>query len=202
MKPMLTNNEIVEKSYDLIRKCVWHQINKFGTPMEYYDDLVQDISLILLNYDNEKMNQMYRENHINAFVTGCLVNSLYSVNSPFYRVYRRFRDLSNDVHTAYDLDEGYEARPKYGSKKEFDDDTVCVEDYNVTIEDTDFMKSVKESLDCLSIGELTIFLNYAESGNVSKLARQMKVPQALLNNYINQIKNKIKENITEREYDD
>lgn len=198
----MTNSEIVTANWDLIKTCVWHQMKKFGTPMEYYDDLVQEVGMILLEYDNGKMNQMQCDNHLNSFVTGILVRQLWSVNSPFYRVYRRFRDMSNDVHTAYDLDEGYEARPKYGSKKEFDDDTVCVEDYNVTIEDTDFMKSVKESLDCLSIGELTIFLNYAESGNVSKLARQMKVPQALLNNYINQIKNKIKENITEREYDD
>ena len=82
------------------------------------------------------------------------------------------------------------------------DQAVSIEEYNINENDSDFMSSVKESLDKLSIGELSIFLNYAESGNISKLARQMKVPQALLSHYIGSIRNKIKENIIEREYDD
>ena len=177
-------------------------MRKYGTPPELYEDIVQDMCLIMLEYDNGKLNKMQEENHVNAFITACLVRQLHSSNSQVYRTYRRLGDNSWDVSKAYKLDNDYEARPKYAAKKEKSESPVCIEDYNTNEEDSDFMVSIKESLDTLSIGELSIFLNYAESGNISKLARQMKVPQALLNYYIGSIKEKIKQNILEREYDD
>lgn len=197
----MTNNDIVANNLDLIRLCVSHQMRIYGTPQELYDDVVQDICMILLEYDNGKLNRIQRENHMNAFITGILVRQLYSTNSAVYRVYRRLTDNSDDIAAAWYLDEDYEPIPKGKFKQEKSDDPISIEDYNVTDDDSDFMVSVKESLDKLSIGELSIFLNYAETGNVSKLARQMKVPQALLAYYIGQVKNKIKQNIIEREYD-
>lgn len=197
----MTNNDIVANNLDLIRLCVSHQMRIYGTPPELYDDVVQDICMILLEYDNTKLNRIQKENHMNAFVTGILVRQLYSTNSAVYRTYRRLTDNSDDIEAAWYLDEEYEPLPRGKAKQEKSDDPISIEDYNVTGNDSDFMVSVKESLDKLSIGELSIFLNYAETGNVSKLARQMKVPQALLAYYIGQVKNKIKRNIIEREYD-
>lgn len=174
----------------------------YGTPPELYDDIVQDICVILLEYDNEKLNRIQSENHMSAFITGILVRQLYSTNSAVYRTYRRLADNSDDIDSAWYLSDDYKARPKYKDKKEDFDDPISIEDYEITPEDSDFMISVKEALDKLSIGELSIFLNYAESGNISKLARQMKVPTALLVYYIGRVKNKIKENIIQREYDE
>lgn len=197
----MTNNEIVKDNFDLIKLCVSHQMRIYGTPGDLYDDIVQDLCMILLEYDNEKLNQIHSENHMSAFITGILVRQLYSTNSAVYRTYRRFTDNSDDISAAWYIDNDYAALPRCKEKKEKSDDPVSIEDYNVTDDDSDFMMSVKEALDKLSIGELSIFLNYAESGNISKLARQMKVPQALLAYYIGQVKNKIKQNIIEREYD-
>lgn len=197
----MTNNDIVANNFDLIKLCVSHQMRIYGTPSDLYDDVVQDLCMILLEYDNEKLNKIQNENHMSAFLTGILVRQLYSTNSAVYRTYRRLNDNSDDISAAWYIDNDYSAMPRCKEKKEKSDDPVSIEDYNVSDEDSDFMVSVKESLDKLSIGELSIFLNYAESGNVSKLARQMKVPQALLAYYIGQVKNKIKQNIIEREYD-
>lgn len=197
----MTNNEIVKENFELIKLCVSHQMRIYGTPSDLYDDIVQDVCMILLEYDNEKLDKIQSENHMSAFITGILVRQLYSTNSAVYRTYRRLTDNSDDISSAWYLDDTYTAAPKCKEKKEKSEDPISVEDYNVTEDDSDFMVSVKESLDKLSIGELSIFLNYAETGNVSKLARQMKVPQALLSYYIGQVKNKIKQNIIEREYD-
>lgn len=197
----MTNNEIVNENFELIKLCVSHQMRIYGTPSDLYDDIVQDVCMILLEYDNEKLDKIQSENHMSAFITGILVRQLYSTNSAVYRTYRRLTDNSDDISSAWYLDDTYTAAPKCKEKKEKSEDPISVEDYNVTEDDSDFMVSVKESLDKLSIGELSIFLNYAETGNVSKLARQMKVPQALLSYYIGQVKNKIKQNIIEREYD-
>ncbi len=197
----MTNNEIVKENFELIKLCVSHQMRIYGTPSNLYDDIVQDVCMILLEYDNEKLDKIQSENHMSAFITGILVRQLYSTNSAVYRTYRRLVDNSDDIASAWYLDDTYTAAPKCKEKKEKSEDPISVEDYNVTEDDSDFMVSVKESLDKLSIGELSIFLNYAETGNVSKLARQMKVPQALLSYYIGQVKNKIKQNIIEREYD-
>lgn len=197
----MTNNEIVKENFELIKLCVSHQMRIYGTPSDLYDDIVQDVCMILLEYDNEKLDKIQSENHMSAFITGILVRQLYSTNSAVYRTYRRLTDNSDDISSAWYLDDTYTAAPKCKDKKEKSEDPISVEDYNVTEDDSDFMVSVKESLDKLSIGELSIFLNYAETGNVSKLARQMKVPQALLSYYIGQVKNKIKQNIIEREYD-
>lgn len=197
----MTNNDIVKDNFGLIQLCVSHQMRIYGTPGDLYDDIVQDICMILLEYDNEKLNKIQEENHMSAFITGILVRQLYSTNSAVYRTYRRLNDNSDDISAAWYIDNDYSAPPRCKEKKEKSEDPISIEDYNVTEDDSDFMVSVKESLDKLSIGELSIFLNYAESGNISKLARQMKVPQALLAYYIGQVKNKIKQNIIEREYD-
>lgn len=197
----MTNNEIVSGNIDLIKLCVSHQMRIYSTPSDLYDDIVQDVCMILLEYDNEKLDKIQSENHMSAFITGILVRQLYSTNSAVYRTYRRLADNSDNLDSALHLDDTYTAAPKCKEKKEKSEDPISVEDYNVAEDDSDFMVSVKESLDKLSIGELSIFLNYAETGNVSKLARQMKVPTALLSYYIGQVKNKIKQNIIEREYD-
>lgn len=197
----MTNNDIVKDNFELIQLCVSHQMRIYGTPADLYDDIVQDICMILLEYDSKKLNKIQEENHMSAFITGILVRQLYSTNSAVYRTYRRLNDNSDDISAAWYIDNDYSAAPRCKEKKEKSEDPISVEDYNVNENDSDFMVSVKESLDKLSIGELSIFLNYAESGNISKLARQMKVPQALLAYYIGQVKNKIKQNIIEREYD-
>ena len=197
----MSNNEILEKNYELIKLCVSHQMRKYETPPELYDDIVQDMCMIVLEYPNDKLNKIEEENHFNAWMTGILVHQLYSTNSQSYRIYRRLNDNSYDISNAYTLDNEYEPKVKPKPKQKQEEQPISIEEYNINQEDSDFMLSVKESLDKLSIGELSIFLGFVETGNISKLARQLKVPQALLSHYIGNIKDKLKQNISEREYD-
>lgn len=95
---MLSNPEIVERIQPLIDTCISYQTQKFKE-FRYIDDLRQDINLILLEYDNTKMNSMYEENHLNAFITRILVNQLFSKTSPYYRTYKKFLALSDELST-------------------------------------------------------------------------------------------------------
>ena len=185
----MTNNEIVANNYDLIRLCCSHQCRKYDTPPEFLDDIVQEVCLILLEYDNEKLNKTVKENHLNSFVTGILVRQLYSTNSAIYRTYRRLRELSNDV-----TDDVEPADPKSKAKKEPPAENLpyYVEDYMPNDEDDDETLMLKSRIADLRPGERNIFLSFCENPNVSSMARTLKCPQALLTNYLNGVRNKLK----------
>lgn len=193
----MTNNEIVEQNIDLIRLCCSHQARKYDTPLEFLDDIVQDVCIILLEYDNKKLNKIVDENHFNAFVTAILVRQLYSTNSQTYRIYRKLRELSNEV--TEDLEP---ALSKVKVKKEDPAEQLPYypEDYDITEEDTELTEKIKKSVSNLSPGERNIFLTYCEKPNITSFAKQLKCPAPLLRNYLNNVKNKIKEECCNKEH--
>lgn len=92
----LARNRVVE---DMIKNM---NIN------DYPDDLAQEIYLILLEYDKEKIEEMYNKNQINFFISRIITNQAFSKNSPFYLNYKKWDfnkeelDFENDADT-----EGY-----------------------------------------------------------------------------------------------
>lgn len=92
----LARNRVVE---DMIKNM---NIN------DYPDDLAQEIYLILLEYDKEKIEEMYNKNQINFFISRIITNQAFSKNSPFYLNYKKWDlnkeelDFDNDADT-----EGY-----------------------------------------------------------------------------------------------
>ena len=92
----LARNRVVE---DMIKNM---NIN------DYPDDLAQEIYLILLEYDKEKIEDMYNKNQINFFISRIITNQAFSKNSPFYLNYKKWDfnkeelDFDNDADT-----EGY-----------------------------------------------------------------------------------------------
>ena len=53
------------------------------------DDLAQEIYLILLEYDKEKIEDIYNKNQINFFISRIITNQAFSKNSPFYLNYKK-----------------------------------------------------------------------------------------------------------------
>lgn len=191
---MLTNNEIVTSNFDLIRLCCFHQATKYDTPSEFLDDIVQEVSLILLEYDNEKLNKIVEENHLNAFITACLKRQLYSTNSAFYRTYRRFRENSNPVS---ENDNAAESKAKVKKEKPAEKVPYYPEDYEASEDDSDELAELKAAIMELSPGERNIFLTYCENPNISSFARELKVSPQLLKNYLAPIKTKLKQCYTQ-----
>lgn len=93
----MSNSQIVENNYELIQTCCSYQLVKYGVPEDLYDDLIQELSVVLLDYDNKKLNAIVEENHLNAFITGILVRMCYSTNSSFYRMFRKFSSITEDI---------------------------------------------------------------------------------------------------------
>lgn len=96
---------IVEK---LARNRVVEDMIKNMNINDYPDDLAQEIYLILLEYDKEKIEDIYNKNQINFFISRIITNQAFSKNSPFYLNYKKWDfnkeelDFDNDADT-----EGY-----------------------------------------------------------------------------------------------
>lgn len=95
---MLSNSEIVQIYLDnrLIKTCVECQFSKLKD-RQYEDDFFQDLILILLEYDNEKLNNAHNNNHINALITRIIMNNIYSVTSKYYKNYIKFSSNSDEI---------------------------------------------------------------------------------------------------------
>ena len=101
---MKTNTEILQAVLDngLLKKCVDCQFFKAGIT-DYKDDFFQDLCLIILEYDNEKLNNAY-QNHFNAWITRVIQNNLMSVTSKFYANYKKWDNLKAGDITDLEID--------------------------------------------------------------------------------------------------
>lgn len=92
----LARNRVVE---DMIKNM---NIN------DYPDDLAQEIYLILLEYDKDKIEDIYNKNQINFFISRIITNQAFSKNSPFYLNYKKWDFNKEDLDFDNDADtEGY-----------------------------------------------------------------------------------------------
>lgn len=54
------------------------------------EDLVQEIALVMLETDDEKIEKMYNNNQINFWLTRIIKNNYFSNTSPYYRKFKKF----------------------------------------------------------------------------------------------------------------
>lgn len=54
-------------------------------------DLSQMVYLILLEYDEKKLQDLWEHNQMHFFIARIIVNQYNSVNSPFHTIFRKFR---------------------------------------------------------------------------------------------------------------
>ena len=60
-------------------------------------DLVQMVYLILLEYDETRLQDLWVNNQMNYFLARIIINQFRSANSPYYTAIRKFRDKSTDI---------------------------------------------------------------------------------------------------------
>lgn len=67
-------------------------------------DLVQDVYMLLLTYDEGRLIHLYETGAMRFFIARVVINQYRSRTSPFYGRYRRFADRSDhiDVLEVYD----------------------------------------------------------------------------------------------------
>ena len=60
-------------------------------------DLCQMVYLILLEYDEEKIVDLWEHNQMQFFLARIIINQYRSSNSPFHTTYRKFQERSCDI---------------------------------------------------------------------------------------------------------
>lgn len=61
------------------------------------DDLKQDLYLALLEYNSDKIVELYENKQLKFFLVRMICNQFNSVNSPFYTQYRKFSLGTYDI---------------------------------------------------------------------------------------------------------
>lgn len=57
------------------------------------DDLKQEISMILLEYNSTKIIEMYEKKQLKFFLVKVIQNQYFSSNSPYYKKYKKYYQL-------------------------------------------------------------------------------------------------------------
>lgn len=60
-------------------------------------DLSQMVYLILLEYEEKKLQDLWEHNQMNFFIARIIINQYDSVSSPFYTIFRKFRLMLDDT---------------------------------------------------------------------------------------------------------
>lgn len=97
----MTNREIVDIYLEngLIQTCVNCAFSQLS-PVEREnnrDDFFQDIIVVLLTYNNEKLMDAHINNHFNALVTAIIKRNLWSRTSQYYKNYKKFSSRSDEI---------------------------------------------------------------------------------------------------------
>ena len=60
-------------------------------------DLVQMVYLILLEYDEKKLQDLWQNQQMSFFLARIIINQFRSSNSPFHTIFRKFQERSADI---------------------------------------------------------------------------------------------------------
>lgn len=75
------------------RRWVEDMSTNINVDYDLRDDFIQEVYLILLQYDKNKLEEMLwkGENNLKYFVNKIITNQYNSVNSPFYYTYKKIK---------------------------------------------------------------------------------------------------------------
>jgi hypothetical protein len=100
-------NDVIEELYS--NGVVREIIDNIGVRSDAADDLEQEIYMILLEYDQDKIMGMYEKGQLKFFIVRIVNNQWFSKTSPFYKKYKKYYSLidegsvnSDDVCDDYD----------------------------------------------------------------------------------------------------
>ncbi len=68
-------------------------VHNMCVPEEYKDDLIQELCIILLEYDEDKIKYMYDNKQLKFFCVRVIQSQFYSAHSPFYKKYKKYYTL-------------------------------------------------------------------------------------------------------------
>lgn len=89
--------EIVERlARDRVVETMVENIAKQPLAAEL-EDLAQMVYLVLLEYDEAKVLDLWDHGQIKFFIARIIINQYRSANSPFYRLFRKYGSKAEDI---------------------------------------------------------------------------------------------------------
>ena len=85
---MLTNGKIV--SVVIEQGIVDKALRLYGVHTSHIEDLAQEVLLILLEMDNERLNDIYEDGKLSHFITKIVKNQWCSNTSVYYALFRKY----------------------------------------------------------------------------------------------------------------
>lgn len=85
---MMSNGEIVTEVVRL--GVVDNALRLYNVHISHREDLTQEVLLILLTMENERLNDIYTTGKIPHFVTKIVKNQWCSLTSTYYSLYRKY----------------------------------------------------------------------------------------------------------------
>lgn len=86
----MNKNAIIEKIFR--ERLVENVIVRYQFNRDLKKDFIQEIYMILLEYSEEKLIELYSKNQLKYFIIRICVNQFKSKTSPFYRKYIRYNN--------------------------------------------------------------------------------------------------------------
>lgn len=84
-------NTIMQEIYE--KKIVRDIISNMRVKANDADDLEQEIYMILLEYNKDKIIEMYKKKQLRYFIVGIISKQYNSSTSPFYKKYKKYYTL-------------------------------------------------------------------------------------------------------------
>ena len=80
-------------------------------------DLCQMVYLVLLEYDETRLLDLWENNQINFFLARIIINQYRSSNSPFHTLFRKFQERCVSMGVGADINEAALERINKGARK-------------------------------------------------------------------------------------
>lgn len=99
MDDKITRNDVVDYLVKtrLIETCCECQIAKRPSEKPLLNDLIQDMWVWAMTYDEKKLVNAYSHHHLNALITRTIVNNIWSTQSPFFKNYHRQESRQTEI---------------------------------------------------------------------------------------------------------
>ena len=81
-------------------------------------DLCQMVYLIILEYDEEKIQDLWDNGEINFFIARIIINQYRSSNSPFHALFRKFQERSVSIGDGISIEALDKINSSYIPRKE------------------------------------------------------------------------------------
>lgn len=97
----LINNMPKSKEKSIIDIIIKEQyvetlIDAYNVSSVYKDDLIQEIYLILLQYDKQKLMDIYNKKQLKFFIAKIITNQFNSQTSVFFKLYKKYNKLKDE----------------------------------------------------------------------------------------------------------